>query len=388
MRAMLIDDEKPALIHLERLLRSDGRVDPALLCTSAGEGIELLRTERIDAVFLDIGMPEMNGLEAAEYIQQNHPGVAIIFVTAYSDYAVEAFDLQAIDYLLKPVGAARLGQAIGRIVSAPKAPEGREYAPPSSAGSRTPEICTLRRLELYGAAAGAVHPVKWRTAKAQELFAYLLHRGEQWVPRGGLTDLLWPDMPEDKAVTHLHTSVYQTRKILKEWKPEMRLEYRQESYRLLRGGAETDAERFGREGERLIGAVKGREEQVRQLLSLYRGGYLEQHDYPWAESRAEQLKRLRLKLTLELAEEERHSARPGGAIFLLAALQEEEPFEEEVCRQLMLAHERAGDRKSACRCYEMFARRLDDELGTEPDLRTRQLYERLNGQADGRAARA
>lgn len=379
MRAMLIDDEKPALVHLERLIRADGRLEPVALCTSAREGIEWLEKERVDAVFLDIGMPEMNGLEAAEHIQQRYPGIAIVFVTAYSDYAVEAFDLQAIDYLLKPIGPARLQKAIARIVPDSSELEAATSDPIDAAPkeSEMPGVLMFRRLELYDTAARKVHPVKWRTAKSQELFAYLLHQGEQWVPRGELTDLLWPSMPGDKAATHLHTSVYQIRKLLKGSKPEMALEYRQESYRLLRGGVETDVERFEREAEELIGSVKGNIDPAEMLLALWQGGYLEHHDYPWAESRAEKLNRQRFRLALELAEEEQAAGRNDEAIRLLTSLQEEEPYAEDLCRQLMSAHESAGNKRLARECYRMFESRLAEDLGAEPEPLTHQAYERL-----------
>lgn len=379
MRAMLIDDEKPALVHLERLIRADGRLEPVALCTSAREGIEWLNKGQVDAVFLDIGMPEMNGLEAAEHIQQRYPGIAIVFVTAYSDYAVEAFDLQAIDYLLKPIGPARLQKAIARIVPELPAAEIDAAVPivSSPKKSEMPGVLMFRRLELYDSAARKVRPVKWRTAKSQELFAYLLHQGEQWVPRGELTDLLWPSMPGDKAATHLHTSVYQIRKLLKEGKPEMTLEYRQESYRLLRGGAETDAERFERESQELIGSVKGNIDQAETLLALWQGGYLEHHDYPWAESRAEKLNRRRFRLALELAAEEKAAGRTDEAIRLLTSLQEAEPYAEEICRQLMSAHESAGNKRQARECYRAFEQRLQEELGADPEPLTRRVYERL-----------
>ncbi|WFR63915.1 response regulator [Paenibacillus amylolyticus] len=115
MRAIVIDDEKPAQLHLERLLRTDGRITPVQCFSTARDGLHFLAKERVDVVFLDIGMPEMNGLEAAEYIQQLDQRIRIIFVTAYADHAVEAFELHALDYVLKPVSSARLAKTIDRI---------------------------------------------------------------------------------------------------------------------------------------------------------------------------------------------------------------------------------------------------------------------------------
>ncbi len=402
MRAMLIDDEKPALMHLERLLRADGRIEPAALCTSALEGLERLAQERFEAVFLDIGMPEMNGLEAAEHIQQAYPGIAILFVTAYSEYAVEAFDLQAIDYLLKPIGAPRLRRAIDRLVPQGLAQDGagsqetaaeapgflsgpavsssfRSTSQPASQSDAElkPDILMFRRLELADPRTGEIHPVKWRTAKVQELLAYLLHQGEQWVRRDELIEWIWPNVPLEKAATHLHTSVYQLRKILKEWAPQMKLEYRQESYRLLKGGAETDVERFERGAASFSAEAPDFIPRMERLLSLWQGGYLEYHGYVWASVRNDELKRLRLQLALSLADRERQAGRHEEALRLLSSLQQEDPFAEEVCRLLMLTYADAGDKRGMRECYRLLRQRLEAELGVEPEDQTEQLYERL-----------
>ncbi len=391
MRAMLIDDEKPALMHLERLLRADGRIEPAALCMSAREGIERLAQEPVDAVFLDIGMPEMNGLEAAEHIQQTYSGIAIVFVTAYSEYAVEAFDLQAIDYLLKPIGAPRLRRAIDRLI-----PQGAEqpaaedaHEPPAAEATNTaslpadalpqadetvPDILTFGRLELADPASGQAYPVKWRTAKIQELFAYLLHGGEQWVRRDELIEWVWPNVPLDKAATHLHTSVYRLRKILNEWAPRMKLEYRQESYRLLRGGAETDAERLEREAASL---ASERADRAERLLPLWRGDYLAHHDYPWAKSRAADLKRVCVQLVLYFAEDKRINGKHEEAIRHLSALQTADPFNEEICRLLMRTHAEAGDKRAVRECYQMLRQRLEEDLGVGPERQTEELYKHL-----------
>ncbi|OWR31782.1 hypothetical protein CDO73_04690 [Saccharibacillus sp. O23] len=390
MRAMLIDDEQPALMHLERLLRADGRIEPAALCMSAREGLERLAREPIDVVFLDIGMPEMNGLEAAEHIQQAYSRIAIVFVTAYSEYAVEAFELQAIDYLLKPIGAPRLRKAIDRLVpqgTGQTVEEDREppaaektNAPSAPADSsprdaeKGPDILTFGRLELADSASGQAYPIKWRTAKIQELFAYLLHGREQWVRRDELIEWIWPNVSPEKAATHLHTSVYRLRKILNEWAPQMKLEYRQESYRLLRGGAETDAERLEREAASLAAEDADRAER---LLPLWRGDYLAHHDYAWAKSRAADLKRLCVQLALYFAEDKRINGKHEEAIRHLSALQTTDPFNEEICRLLMRTHAELGDKRGVRECYQMLRQRLEEDLGVEPERQTEELYEQL-----------
>ena len=100
MRAILIDDEPLALRDLERQIEKIGGVQVAATYYDPIEAIANLKTDRPNVVFIDIDMPELNGLEAAEQILQLNPSIDVVFVTAYEEYAVKAFDLNALDYLL------------------------------------------------------------------------------------------------------------------------------------------------------------------------------------------------------------------------------------------------------------------------------------------------
>jgi two-component system LytT family response regulator len=113
MRILIVDDEKPARDKLRRLLAQESGLAAV---AEAADGIEALaRIEdfRPDALFLDIAMPELSGIELAASLPEPAPG--IVFVTAYDQYAIRAFDAGAIDYLLKPYDAGRLRRALQRL---------------------------------------------------------------------------------------------------------------------------------------------------------------------------------------------------------------------------------------------------------------------------------
>lgn len=114
MKVMIVDDEPLARERLLRLLQAE---DGVTRCVTAANGEEALRRqldEPADLVLLDIRMPGLGGLElAAEWAQQANPP-AIVFCTAYDDYALEAFQVQAVSYLMKPVKAAELHQVLGK----------------------------------------------------------------------------------------------------------------------------------------------------------------------------------------------------------------------------------------------------------------------------------
>ena len=114
---MIVDDEAPARSELRFLLEQTGKVDPITEAPSVRFAIEMLMGTKFDVVFLDISMPGASGLQLAEALYKLKNPPAIVFVTAYSDHAVEAFDVDAVDYLMKPVEEARLDRAIERVLA-------------------------------------------------------------------------------------------------------------------------------------------------------------------------------------------------------------------------------------------------------------------------------
>jgi DNA-binding LytR/AlgR family response regulator len=114
---LIVDDEQPALDALEFLLRQDDRIGVIRRADSAAATLRMLSREQVDAVFLDIHMPGLSGLELAKVMNRFASPPAIIFVTADDSTAVAAFDLDATDYLLKPVRRERLERAILRVAA-------------------------------------------------------------------------------------------------------------------------------------------------------------------------------------------------------------------------------------------------------------------------------
>ena len=118
LRLLAVDDEPPALDELSYLLRADPRVSQVQTATDALTALKALEQVRVDGVFLDIRMPGLSGLELAGVLGRFAVPPPVVFVTAHDDAAVEAFSLRAVDYLLKPVRAARLAEAVGRVAEA------------------------------------------------------------------------------------------------------------------------------------------------------------------------------------------------------------------------------------------------------------------------------
>lgn len=112
---LAVDDEAPALAELAYLLSNADGVVEVRQVQNATDALELLQGDDVDAVFMDIRMPGMDGLALARIIGRFAAPPPVVFVTAYESHAVDAFDIAAVDYLLKPIRPERLAQAVGRV---------------------------------------------------------------------------------------------------------------------------------------------------------------------------------------------------------------------------------------------------------------------------------
>ena len=131
INVLVADDELPAVEELAYLLGRDERIGAIHRAVSGAEALSALETESVDAVFLDIHMPALSGLDIARAISRSPRPPAVVFVTADEDCALEAFELAAVDYLLKPVRAERLARSVSRISELIKD------------GSKVPEMITV-----------------------------------------------------------------------------------------------------------------------------------------------------------------------------------------------------------------------------------------------------
>ncbi|MGO4618260.1 LytR/AlgR family response regulator transcription factor [Nocardia sp. 2YAB30] len=135
LRVLAVDDEKPALDELVYLLRARYEIGEIHAAGDATSALRVLRAHTVDAVFLDINMPGLDGMELAGILSEFANPPAVVFVTAHDDRAIAAFDLGAVDYLLKPLREARLAAAVRRIAVTRSAshhhPIGEAQADPS-----------------------------------------------------------------------------------------------------------------------------------------------------------------------------------------------------------------------------------------------------------------
>jgi len=179
IRTFIVDDEPLARSNLLVLLGSDPEIEVVAQCGSGAEAVDAIRRLQPDLLFLDVQMPECDGFDVLEMLGRDLPR-AIIFVTAYDQYALRAFEAGALDYLLKPFDNARFELALSRAKQRIRTLENRQPLPPPPLErimvKGTGEVCFLKTSEI-----------DW--IEAADYYACLHVRGKNHLLRRSLAEL-------------------------------------------------------------------------------------------------------------------------------------------------------------------------------------------------------
>lgn len=365
MRVILIDDEPLALRDLERQINKIGGLEIVASYDDPVKAIDNLPSTLPNVVFIDIDMPVLNGLEASEQILQFDPTIEIVFVTAYDEYAVKAFELNALDYLLKPLNTTRLDRTIQRILQ-----EKRPVARQSS-----PDPIVIRNFQQMTIERGNEEPFHWRTTKAQELFAFLVYRRQQPVRKDVLLEVLWPHMDMKKAYSLLYTTIYQLRKAFETAGYPFQIKSSSNGYAIHLNHAVIESEQWENS---LAAAPKISDSSFSHhlhLLDMYRGDYLADHDYPWAEVERERLRTLWYQHALRIGQYLRSKGRLLEAAAVHLQVQKLDPHNESNSWTLIQIYAESGDRAAVELHYRQFVDMLDEAFGTSPSEEMQTWYD-------------
>lgn len=380
LRTILVDDEEPALEWLKNLIGANGTISIVGSYTNPNEAIGSLRAGECDVVFLDIDMPGINGIEAAERILAIDPKIDIIFVTAYNHYATEAFELSAIDYVLKPVTVGRLNKAVARLMARRQSTAPVQF--PTETNSGKAGIVCFGRFDLIDQRKEA-SLVKWRTLKERELMAYLVHNRNKWVPKEKILENLWPNADPEQATTYLHTCVYNIRKKWNDLGFRGVLEFKNNGYFLDVRGINCDVDEFGRLIAEKPHVTAENISEYERLTQLYKGDYMEEDGFLWSIVEQERLKEDYLGLLIVMAAYYLSEKECKSAISCLRRVLRKNPFHDIANEMMLKSYALMGDRLSMLRHYEHFTTMLKDELGLAPLDSTVKLFTKLcNGNAD------
>lgn len=359
MKVILIDDEKLALDVLDRQLERIGGVVVVNKYTKISDALEGFKRDDPDAIFLDVEMGKEFGLNASSLFQSQNKKCPIIFVTAYAKYAVEAFEINALDYLLKPVTINRLNESLKRIKSQ------LNESNRDNEHMKTLKVYCLGQFRVVDSHG---EEVKWRTKKVKELFAYLWHHRGTPINRESIINDLWDDHMQNQARTLLNTTFYQLRKALKQIGINDPVQYQNESYRL-NFNVESDLDAL------ILAMKKG---ECHKDLFSYSTIYMGSEAYSWSYLYNEflQAKIVHFIRAYIIDQIEEQNSSPENDL-LVNTLMRLDPFSTQndivVLKYLALS----GSKKRVADYFETLQRQYQDELGELLSSETQKVYEMI-----------
>lgn len=354
---MAIDDELPALKMVGSVLHTFDDVNICGLFHDPEELLEELMKIEIDLVFIDILMPGMHGLELAGRIQEIRPSVEIAFVTAYNHYAVDAFEVDALDYLLKPVTEDRIRKTLNRVVKK----SDKEQMDIS------PRRYAIRSFGRFFVEDDQGHRIRFSRAKTEELVAFLLHQRGQAVSKQRIMDTLWGDRDAERAQSMLYTTMYQARKELEQFGLSEVIEQTRSNggvCRLLWVPDEWDCEEFEEACRRF--KKNGDMAVARRAAELYLSGYLSDNGYDWAAERQAELELMYVELLECMANLEVRRERFQFALPYVQKLITLQPYSERIHAKIIALHLLMNNEEAALlherKTRQLFAEELSISL--------------------------
>lgn len=374
MKVILVDDEHLALNYMEHQLRKVSQIEMLGKFTDPLEAKRFVLEKEVDVdvIFLDIHLPEISGIELAEQLLQDKPRLNVVFVTAYDEYAIKAFELNALDYVMKPVPKERLEITLRRIQERLDEQAKQEEDSYSDEDNRL----YIRLFRQFRIEAPNCEPlqVRWRTTKAQELFLYLLQHRGQLVRKSVLVDLLWPEYEPGRAYSQLYTAVYHIRKTLEPYGGVMHINSATDGYVLQLANADLDVE----EWDRFVTSGTPLDERTvadfEEALDLYQGDYLQDYEYWWAESERYRLKSSWLRVVSQIAEWHAAHGNSERAIEGYQLICDRNPLAEDAHFALMKLYASLDKRALVLHQYRRLEEVLAEEFNEPPSPSILQWY--------------
>jgi len=364
MRVFLIDDEQPCLDELSWQLSQYPDIEIAGTFTHPLKAAQAIENDRPDAVFLDIDMPHMSGLELAQKIQEKYTGVIILFVTAYEKYALDAYQSYPLDFLVKPVPDKRLIDTVSHLR--------RQYAllHPGEEKRDGLKIRCFGSFEILSDSAA-----RFPTRRVKELLLYLIDRRGVAATRGELLDALFEGKSDPNTLNNLYVTLSRLKTLLDCWDNSRALIRLTEDKALMIAPGVCDYTDFMRFAKRNAALSAQNAENAARALTLCRGPYLENETCEWALESAldveNEYERVALSLSCFLAAE----GNAAEAESVLNALLARNLLCAEGYEALLNLYMKTGDRAAFTSRYEEYARVLKKELRLKPAAVYREHYE-------------
>lgn len=291
-RVIIVEDEIFVLNYMNRMLKMFEEIQVTALFSSPEEVIQSSALPDADVAFLDIEMPYMSGIELARVLTEKQPDLLIVFTTAYSKYAVDAFGVEAIDYLLKPVNPRDILRVIKRLNKVKPQSGYLSDKGPKDKETKHIKPYKVRCFGRFEVMKEVNEIIRWPTKKTEELFAYFLMHKDNYIDKWKLLDKFWPEMDEERGMHNLYNTVYRIKQTIKNLPESPNIEKAGDSYVLRAGPLFTDIDMLNLIDDKAFILQEDTVIDARTLFLSYVTPLFGTRDYIWSFSMQENVAKI------------------------------------------------------------------------------------------------
>ncbi|MGG1662358.1 response regulator [Brevibacillus sp. NRS-1366] len=354
LRAIIVDDEELSVKRLKKILSDNGVIDIREVFQNPLEAYEYVKVNKIDLVFLDISMPEINGMKLSSLLRDRNGELDIVFVTGFDEYAVQAFDMSALDYLMKPVSVERISKMLDKI----RAKHRIETTSPSLA------VQLFNGLKIYWKG-HEKQSIKLRSPKTEELFAYLIYKGT--VSREEIVDTLWRELEHEKALKNLNSTLYYIRKAIGTSEVGECIQAGRNEIRIDKSIVYCDLYEFEQVTKQFRLQPDKSADLLERVEALYTGPFLNGKAYEWASEKSRRLEQEYISLLEVAARSHLKQNQLHKSLHYFREIVKVDGLREDIYHEIILLYIKLGRKNDAFRQYRLLEETLQHELGTRPD---------------------
>lgn len=369
MKVIIVEDERPILELMKIFINRNKYLEVIGEFTDSREALDGILKLLPDVVFIDVEMPHINGMELARRVKNFEEDIQVVFVTAYEKYALQAFGVDAVNYILKPITEEDLNITVKRLL--------KNYNRKKNIRdqNRKNEIFCLGCFKVYGNSGNEI--IKWSTSKVQELFAYFVCSRGNETDKWNLCDMLWPSYPPKNAEHNLYSTIYRLKNVFKNAGINNIVCYRNGKYSMNFTGFRCDAWDFESFIENHGEAYSENINRYCKIIELYKGILFGNEDYVWTGELNEKFLRYYMFGIKNIAKYYMKEKLYNKSEEYLKKAISKNSFDEEAYELIMKIYFCLGDKAALVKTYNELNTLFKKELHIEPKESTRKLYKIL-----------
>lgn len=357
MKAIVVDDEWYNAVEIVDLINNTNFMKVVKQFENGIEALEEIDEISPQVAFIDIQMPEMDGITLAEKLIEKKPNMIIVFITAWDQYAVQAFEVNALDYIMKPINVERFNKMIQKIRSKVELMQEAKV-------SKSAQL----KIQCFGSLDVSINGEKviWQRTKAEELFAFLLMNNGMYIHKDVILEFLWPEYDRVKALPILQTSICKIRNIFSNLKEKVKLDYKSNSYGLFLKNIDCDYN----DVMNAISNFSINEPHTYKVIEtagqISGKGFLMQQGYLWSIEKNEEIYKELARSLKEMLEEYDKGDNAEKQLLILELLITIIPYDEEIYYKLFKTLESLGKYAEIARRFKEIKNKLSGEYDIAP----------------------